>query len=56
MVSANMHEAETRASEIVIAAEKGEELIICRNAKPVVRLVSIPTDPPLRDLIPEPHL
>ena len=56
MVSANMHEAKSRLSQIVVAAERGEEVIICRNGKPVVRLVSIPSSPPLRDLTPEARL
>lgn len=56
MITTNMHEAKSRLSEIVVAAERGEEVIICRNGKPVVRLVSIPSSAPMRDLTPAPGL
>ena len=43
MITANMHEAKTRLSELVKAVEeRGEVVVLCRNGKPVVRLV--PTD------------
>lgn len=35
-----MHEAKTRLSALVAAAERGEEVIIARNGEPAVRLVS----------------
>ncbi len=37
----NMHEAKTTLSELVAAAEKGEEVIIARNGTPAARLVAI---------------
>lgn len=41
MTQVNMHEAKTRLSELVAAAERGEEVIIARADKPVVRLVPV---------------
>jgi prevent-host-death family protein len=37
----NMHEAKTRLSELVAAAERGEEVLIARNGRPAVRLVAV---------------
>jgi len=37
----NMHEAKTRLSELVAAAERGEEVLIARNGRPAVRLVPV---------------
>jgi prevent-host-death family protein len=37
----NMHDAKTRLSELVAAAERGEEVVIARNGTPAVRLVPI---------------
>jgi prevent-host-death family protein len=37
----NMHEAKTRLSELVAAAEGGDEVIIARGGTPVVRLVPV---------------
>jgi prevent-host-death family protein len=37
----NMHEAKTRLSELVAAAERGEEVLIARNGKPAARLVAV---------------
>lgn len=39
MATVNMHEAKTRFSQLVEAVEAGEEVIIARAGKPVVRLV-----------------
>lgn len=36
-----MHEAKTRLSELVAAAERGEEIVIARNDVPAVRLVPV---------------
>jgi prevent-host-death family protein len=45
----NMHEAKTRLSELVAAAERGEEVVIARADKPAVRLVPVaPAKPPRR--------
>jgi prevent-host-death family protein len=37
----NMHEAKTRLSELVSAAESGEEVVIARDGAPAVRLVPV---------------
>jgi prevent-host-death family protein len=39
-----MHEAKTRLSQLVDAAEHGEEVVIARRGKPAVRLVAIVED------------
>jgi prevent-host-death family protein len=45
----NMHEAKTTLSELVAAAERGEEVIIARNGTPAARLVAISAEhPPVR--------
>lgn len=36
-----MHDAKTRLSELVAAAESGEEVIIARDGAPAVRLVAV---------------
>ena len=36
-----MHEAKTTLSELVAAAERGEEVVIARNGEPAARLVAI---------------
>jgi len=53
MITVNMHEAKTRLSQLVAAALEGEEVVLCSNGKPRVRLTPIGEDPPIRrDLIP----
>lgn len=37
----NMHDAKTKLSELVAAAEEGEEVVIARNGTPAARLVAI---------------
>jgi prevent-host-death family protein len=37
----NMHEAKSRLSELVSAAERGEDVVIARNGAPAARLVAI---------------
>jgi prevent-host-death family protein len=37
----NMHDAKTQLSELVAAAERGEEVVIARNGTPAARLVAI---------------
>lgn len=37
----NVHQAKTRLSELLAAAEAGDEVVIARNGAPVVRLVPI---------------
>jgi prevent-host-death family protein len=45
----NMHDAKTRLSELVAAAEGGEEVVIARGGTPVVRLVPVTVEhPPVR--------
>lgn len=45
----NMHDAKTRLSELVAAAEGGEEVVIARNGAPAVRLVAVMIEhPPVR--------
>jgi prevent-host-death family protein len=39
----NMHEAKTRLSELVAAAERGEDVVIARNGEPAARLVAVTT-------------
>jgi prevent-host-death family protein len=36
-----MHDAKTKLSELVAAAERGEEVVIARNGMPAVRLVPV---------------
>ncbi len=56
MITVNMHEAKTRLSELVQNAENGDEVVICRNGKPVVRLAPIPKKRVRRNLRPDPEL
>jgi prevent-host-death family protein len=45
----NMHEAKTRLSDLVAAAERGEDVVIARNGIPAARLVAVrPEHPPVR--------
>lgn len=45
----NMHDAKTKLSELVAAAERGEEVVIARNGAPAARLVAITAEyPPVR--------
>jgi prevent-host-death family protein len=37
----NMHDAKTQLSELVAAAERGEDVVIARNGTPAARLVAI---------------
>lgn len=37
----NMHEAKTQLSRLIAMAEAGDEVVIARDGKPVVRLVPI---------------
>ena len=36
-----MHDAKTKLSELVAAAERGEEVVIARDGEPAARLVAI---------------
>ncbi len=41
MVIANIHQAKTNLSKLIEQAEAGEEVVIARNGKPVVRLAPV---------------
>jgi prevent-host-death family protein len=41
MTAVGMHEAKTKLSQLVERAEHGEEIVITRSGKPVVRLAPI---------------
>lgn len=48
MKTVNIHEAKTTLSALIAAAEAGEEVIISRANKPVVRLVPVQAKPARR--------
>ena len=52
MVIANIHQAKTNLSRLIEQAEAGEDVVIARNGKPVVRLMVVepvkPADIPRR--------
>lgn len=59
MITANMHEAKSRLSELVKAVEEhGETVVICRNGKEVAQITRRPrqTPQPIRRLVPDPAL
>ena len=41
MIETNMHDAKTRLSQLVEAAERGEQVVLKRNGVPVARLEAI---------------
>lgn len=43
MTKVNMHEAKTNLSKLVDQALKGEDVILARSGKPLVRLVPVDT-------------
>ena len=45
MPLASIHEAKTNLSRLIEKAERGEEVLIARGKKPVVRLVPIKAPP-----------
>jgi prevent-host-death family protein len=45
MARVGMHEAKTHLSQLVERAEAGEDVVIQRNGKPVVRLVAVAEEP-----------
>jgi prevent-host-death family protein len=47
MAQVGMHEAKTKLSQLVERAEHGEDIVIARNGKPVVRLVPVTSRPSL---------
>lgn len=46
MTTVNVQEAKTRLSDLLVRAQRGEEVIIARSGAPIVRLVPIETAPP----------
>ena len=49
MITINMHEAKTQLSSLVDRAAKGEEIVIAKAGKPMVKLVALaPENKPLR--------
>ena len=48
-IQVNVQEAKTRLSQILAEAERGEEVVIARDGKPVARLVPV-TQPPPREV------
>ena len=50
MTTVNVHEAKTQLSRLIEAAEAGEEVIIARAGKPVVRLMPLKANKPRRQL------
>jgi prevent-host-death family protein len=45
MARVGMHDAKTNLSRLVERAEAGEDIVIQRNGKPVVRLVPVVEEP-----------
>jgi prevent-host-death family protein len=41
MIKANIHEAKTKLSKLIEAAERGENVVIARAGKPAVMLVPV---------------
>jgi prevent-host-death family protein len=42
MTSVNIHEAKTQLSRLIAQVETGEEILICRDGKPVAKLIPAP--------------
>jgi prevent-host-death family protein len=45
-IQVNVQEAKTRLSQILADAERGEDVVIARDGRPVVRLVPVVTPSP----------
>ena len=45
-IQLNVQEAKTRLSEVLAQVEAGEDVVIARSGKPVVRLVPVAEPPP----------
>jgi prevent-host-death family protein len=56
MISVNMHEAKSSLSKLVLAATRGEEVVLCSNGLPKVRLTPVSSAPVKRILRPDPNL
>jgi prevent-host-death family protein len=50
MTEVGMHEAKTKLSQLVERAERGEDIVITRNGKPVVTLAPIASGSSLRSV------
>ena len=48
MAIVNIHEAKTHFSKLIERAMKGEEVIIGKSGRPVVKLIAIQNKPPKR--------
>lgn len=48
MTTVTVHEAKTHLSRLIAAAERGEEVVIARGDKPVVKLMPL-NAPPTRE-------
>ncbi|MEO7853863.1 MAG: type II toxin-antitoxin system prevent-host-death family antitoxin [Rubrivivax sp.] len=42
----NIHEVRENLAEYLVAAQRGEEVLICRRNRPVARLVALPLSTP----------
>lgn len=59
MITANMHEAKSRLSQLVKAVEeRGETVILCRNGKEIAEIIRrrTPRAKAVRRLVPDPAL
>ena len=45
MTSVGVHQAKTNLSELLRRVEQGEDIVICRGAEPVARLVAVSPRP-----------
>jgi prevent-host-death family protein len=45
MLSVNIHEAKTKLSALLARVEKGEEIVIARNGRPIARLIRADASP-----------
>ena len=50
MATASIHEAKTNLSKLIAKVERGEEVIITRGKKPVVRLLPVEEPPKKRPI------
>ena len=50
-MAVNIHHAKTHLSKLIAQAESGEEVIIARNGKPVVKLVPVTEKPRMRSIL-----
>lgn len=56
MITVNMHEAKTTLSKLVQAATSGEDVVLCANGVPKVRLIPFLQEPVERHLAADPSL